>query len=298
MKAYLTDFLRKFDYPNAAQTSILQTYETLLARGGAEELRAVVSAYRARDIDYRAGIEKIKELAQKTDINEYALVLLYLIFLVDVLLEQYEEKGIEESVWFDTVSDLKYKAFDCEGLYGVWGDKDAGWHGGFFEFKKFGFEKLQFQLCTFGYTYEKNGLKLKEDDAVVAVHVPRTGEKLDYESVQRAYKKALCFFRKYFAETFENKPIVFTFKSWMLFDKLKKILPPQSNFMRFCADFDVFRKGEDEDYSSAWRVFYKPYEGDISKMPQDTSLQRAYAKMIERGEKLGWGHGVYFPKEL
>ena len=67
-------------------------------------------------------------------------------------------------------------------------------------------------------------------------------------------------------------------------------------FYVFLRCYDVFAQGEYEDYSTAWRVFYRPYEGDISKMPQDTSLQRACAQIIQRGEKLGWGWGVYFPK--
>ena len=292
---YLVDFLDSFAFPETAKESILDTYATLVATKKERFLFDCVADYGANNCTYNDGIERIKVLAKETGIHEYALTLVYLIYVADILKERYKARGIDEIIWHDTVSDLKYKALDCEGLFGVWGTKDAPWHKGFFEMQKFGFGKLQFEPAAFGAKYEKNGIILQEDSPVLYVHVPRTGEKLDYDGVKSSYKQAAAFYKKYFADTYADKPVVFVFRSWMLFEKHKDIMKPTSNFMRFCNDFDVFQYGEYPDYTSVWRVFYRFYEGNLSAMPTDTSLQRAYIEIINNKEKTGWGWGVYAP---
>ena len=289
-KKYLQDFLDGYDYPLGAKETLLNAYERV--KDGA--FFRVVESYQSA-LDYDGGLEKIRDLAVKTGVNEYTLTLLYLIFIADKLKEEYKTRGMDLQVWRDSMLDLKCKALDCMDYCGVWGTKDAPWHKQFFQLKRFGFEKLQFNLKDFANEYHKDGIHLEKESLALAVHIPQTGEKLDYESVQRAYQRAVPFFRKYFAEVFDGKPVVFFLKSWMLFDKLETVLKPQSNFMLFCKDFDVFRQDLYDDYSSVWRVFHKPYDGDISALPLDTSLQRAYAKWISDGEKIGYGWGVYCP---
>ena len=242
-KLYLTKFLDDFSFLEEAKKSLLSDYDKLIDLGKSGVIHELVELYRNNSIGYDDGIKTIGDLAQETGIHEYSLVMLYLIFLSDVLKERYKNSGIDESVWFDTISDLKFKTLDCHGLYGVWGTKDADWHKHFFAMTQFGFGKLQFAHGKFGTQYEKNGIKLQEDSHVLWVHIPRTGGKLDYESVQNAYKKGIAFFRKHFPEYYADNPVVFVCRSWMLYEKHKQILNPESNFMRFINDFDIFATG-------------------------------------------------------
>lgn len=290
-REYLLRFLDGFAFPDGAKEALTSAYEKV--KGSV--FFKYISAYEDGSLGYDEGIKKVVTLAQEINVNEYTLVLLYLIYLAEVLKKRYVMQGMDTEVWRSSMLDLKSKAIDCEGYCGIWGTKVAPWHKGFFELQRFGFEKLQFNISSFGKKYDKNGLHLTEDDIVLRVHIPRTGEKLDYEGVQKAYRQATVFFKKHFPKQFKDRPVVFVLQSWMLFDKLKTVLNPQSNFMKFCNDYDVFEQEMYEDYSSTWRVFYRPYEGDLSKMPQDTSLQRAYAKWIEQGEKVGAGWGLYYP---
>lgn len=296
MKKYMVDFLDDFEFCQQAKEQLLKDYDRVISSEKQNAFFNCITAYETGEISYDDGIQSIQEIAKTLNINVYSLALIYLIFLTKSLKIRYQEQGISEETWRETVADLKYKALDCEGLYGVWGVNAFSWHKGFFELTKFGFGKLQFQLTNFNNEYAKNGLSLQKDSRVVYVHVPRTGGKLDYDEVQISYQKAKAFFKSRFADIFETQPLVFVFRSWMLFEKHKDILAEQSNFMRFCNDYDVFERGEYEDYSNAWRVFYCPYDGDISKLPQNTSLQKAYAEIIQKGEKLGWGWGVYCPE--
>ncbi len=106
----------------------------------------------------------------------------------------------------------------------------------------------------------------------------------------------IILLKKYYPEYFGNKPTIVVFRLWMLFDKWKEVLPANSNFVRFCADYEVVAEADHEDHSTAWRIFYKEYKGNIDEMPQDTTLQRACLDIIKKGEKLGYAKGVYILK--
>lgn len=300
MKRYLVDFLNDFQFPETAKKELLSTYARLDEIGATQKIKAVVEEYRNALISFDGGREKIDELANETQTHVYTLHLIYLIYLADVLKERYKEKGYPESVWKDSMSDLKYKLLDTQALCGVCGTKSVGFHKIFFEMRRFGFGKLQFDITTFKVRvggvyqgeYHKNGLDIEQTTPVLGVHIPRTGEKLDYESVKKSYEDATNFVKKHFKEQFSGK-VVFVLRTWMLFDRLKGVLSPQSNLMRFCGDYDVFVHYDYPDYAEAWRIFDKPYEGDLSVLPKNTTLQKFFANIIKKGEKIGGGAGVY-----
>ena len=58
-------------------------------------------------------------------------------------------------------------------------------------------------------------------------------------------------------------------------------------------DFDIYASGEYSDYTEVWRLFDKEYDGDVSRLSSDSSLRRAYADLIQKGERTGWGKGVF-----
>ena len=59
------------------------------------------------------------------------------------------------------------------------------------------------------------------------------------------------------------------------------------------SDYDILKTEEYDDYSEAWRLFDVNYEGDVEKLPQDTSFRRAYAEWIRKGEMMGGAYGVH-----
>ena len=140
--------------------------------------------------------------------------------------------------------------------------------------------------------YEKNGLILPAGSRVIKVHIPRTGGRLDAENRKRSYAMAA----KFFAERYSLDPVVFYCSSWLLFPKHEEIMKEGSNLLAFIRDYDVFEAGEYADYKEIWRLFDMDYTEDHSKLPADTSLRREYIKMMERGEKTGWGKGIYLYK--
>ena len=295
-RQYLVKLLTELQFPEDAVISLGNAYEKLISKGQEDGLLCIVEKYDRQVLSYNECIEQVKILAIQTDIHEYVLTMIYLIFLGKVLKRQYTELGIDEKLWVNAMADLRFKASDCHGLYGIWGTKDAPWHKSFFSLSRFGFGKLQFDSGFFGSDYEKEGLVLCKETPILNVHIPRTGEKLDYESVQQAYRDAIRFFRWFMPDKYEEHPIVFVLKSWMLFEKHKEILDPASNFMRFCSDFEIIERGQYADYANVRWVFNRFYDGDLSVLPKESSLQRAYIEMIKNQERNGWGRGIYCPE--
>jgi hypothetical protein len=71
------------------------------------------------------------------------------------------------------------------------------------------------------------------------------------------------------------------------------MLKDSSNILAFMNDYDLVASGEYDNYNEVWRLFDKNYDGDPSHLPTDSTLRRAYVDLISRGEKTGWGKGVF-----
>ena len=66
-----------------------------------------------------------------------------------------------------------------------------------------------------------------------------------------------------------------------------------SNLLSFMNDYDIFTFGEYSNYAEIWRLFDTDFDGDPTHLPTDSSLRRAYVDLVSRGEKIGWGRGVF-----
>lgn len=292
MKTYLTEFFEIFSYPQEARAAFLQAYDKIMAdpclEGG---FRGLLRLYAEdKDMDYGQALKKMTELSAEAGIHTYTGHFLMFACFSRTLREYYQKEGIEEQIWHTSMCDLKWKLDECRCVYGVWGTFVAEWFIGFFNMTRFGFRKLQFEIKPFGYHYEKNGIVLNPDSRVLNTHIPRTGERLDPEGVRQSYELGAAFFR----ERFQIDPAVFVCYSWLLFPRNKEVLSPDSNLYSFICGYDILKTEEDEDYGEVWRLFDVKYEGDVEKLPQDTSFRRAYADWIRRGEKIGCAYGVHF----
>ena len=170
----------------------------------------------------------------------------------------------------------------------------AYWEKGFFKMTRFGLGRLQYDITTFKNTYSGQGIELSENSPILNVHIPRTGTRLDYELVKDSYRRAIEFF----APRFSGEPVAFMCNSWLLYPKNKEILAPTSNLYKFMSDYDVFFTKDFSGYREMWRLFDVQITEDIDALPQDSSLRRAYADIMRRGEPLGTSHGVYVPNDI
>ena len=288
MRSYLESFMTESEYPVKAICDILSAYDKLEGSCHSELFSLIEEYNNSNNLNYEIIEEKVKQISKIADVHEYTGALILLLCYTKKLREYYAQNGISDEIFQNTVLDLRYKLDECILVKGVCGTFVLKWFWGFYKLERFALGRLQFEIVKFGGEYEKNGLKLSADSSVINVHIPRTGTRLDRGSVLESYRLAADFYRSIIGDK-----IVFVCSSWLLFPRHREMLKHDSNLLAFMGDFDIYVSSEYSNYAEIWRLFDVEFDGDVSHLPKDSSLRRAYIDLISRGEKTGWGKGVF-----
>lgn len=286
---FLQQFFSEFDYPNDARSALIENYQKIYNSSNLHtKFVETINIYeQSMQCDFDFSLHVIKEISIQASIHEYSAYLLYLICLTPILKRYYISNNFEEKLWKETVFDWKYKAVECNLIYNVWGTFVPTWFCGYLQLKRFGIGRLQFEIGTFPKNYSNGIFSVEKNQPVIDVHIPRTGERLNRQETLDSYKKAAEFFKERF-----NIERIFVCHSWLLFPPNKTMLKDGSNLKLFMDDFDIIEFGYDPDYSERWRLF-DSLEEDPNKLPSNSSLRRAYIELMKRGDKMGWGYGVF-----
>lgn len=238
--------------------------------------------------DFNVIFDEIELLSKNVRIHKYTLDLLYLICLTPHLKELYKANGIDLTIYDASVCDLKWKAIECKKVYGVWGTFVGWWTIGFFNLKRFGIGRLQFNLKNFSKSMNNRGFNFNEGDTYIDVHIPSSGT-LNYDECQESYKMAAEFFKEYFTD----KPIVFGCHSWLLSPDNYQILPDNSNVLKFMKDYIILEVEKDPTNNNLWRIFDRfDLPQNLQDLPQNTSLQRAFVKWLSGGNTINVAFGI------
>ena len=139
-----------------------------------------------------------KTLAEKCGISSYSAYMLLFICMFERLHKLYFEKGIDDTIFYDTLRDLRYKLEECKLVHNQTGTFVPKWYKGFFEMKIFALGRLQFEINHIWFDCEVDGKTIPKGTKVLSVHIPRTGTKLDHSLVLESYEKAKRFFKDEF----------------------------------------------------------------------------------------------------
>ena len=218
-------------------------------------------------------------LAVQSDIMRLA-VILTLAVKVKVC---YDELGISEEIYFDTMSDIRIW---CEHN-GNKGLKNYGWLKNHVTFELFKIGRLQFQF----YECKNNSLIYKKlpftyGAKLINIHIP-AGEKLDEEKCIASIERSKEFFKFYFPEY--DYELYFC-ESWLLFEDNRSFMDESSNIVRFMSLFDICYSVK-IDVQAIERIFGKRRILK-TKYPESTDLQRRAKAYILSGKRLGFGVGV------
>ena len=138
-------------------------------------------------------------------------------------------------------------------------------------------------------------------DPVLYFHIPG-GIPLDHAACGDSFKAAMDFFPRHFPD----RPYkAFFCGSWLLDTQLEDWLPSGSNLVRFLREFYLLPGGISE--RSILQTVFGNTADDLSRAPNDTSLQRALLELVSSGraidpragkcfmfpEDLDWGRQVY-----
>ena len=294
MRRYLVQFLDEMNFEKNDAEYLLSAFDTIISNENVNYiLQNAISEYdKSMDIDWEPILMGANQISLATGVHLYTVYLIAIICLSKRLKKYYEESGISEEIWHDTMLDFRYKAKECKLVKGIVGTFVPTWYGKFFVLNLFALGRLEFRINTLKFDYNKNGVNLKAGDPVVDIHIPRTETPLTKEACIDSYNRA----KEFFASKFEKAPMPFVCSSWLLFEGTQKLLSENSNIRKFASDFDIIQNkySAPGDYSELWRLYDMEYTGDLDDFPADSSLRRAYKDYLKSGGTFGSAYGIFF----
>lgn len=282
----ITEFYRGLEFPEEACRVMQESYEKMTAPPEAAELlkKAEDSFFAEDDETFEDFLQKVSEL---TGVHRYSADMVFLLMCAGRLRELYREKGLSESLFWDTLRDLRYKLIKCYNIYGIWGTFVTGWFKGFYTLGRFALGRLQFERASLKYD-DYHGFA-KRGHEVVNFHIPASGP-LTTESVLESLHRAYEFYRE---DCVTDGIMLFTCYSWLIYPPHYPVFPEGSNLQKFYDLFDVVESCESGDFEDFWRVFNMEYSPEnLDKAPTDTRLRRNLLDYIKEGNRMGCGFGI------
>lgn len=291
MRNYLSEYMLAEGYPSVAQNALLRCYDAFRASAlGLSFFKAVADYEADAAVDYEATLDAIGAAATKLAQHPYTAKLLFFLCLTRHARVLYERRGLSRELFEATMADLGYKMYECMDVYGVVGSFAAEYFVRFFQLERFMLGRLHFEIEPLRCAYRKNGISLEKGTPVINLHIPRTGEPLEYAAFLDACRRAEAFFAD------EHLPTTaFVCCSWLLYPANKDMLSPTSRIRRFMASFDILEVRDDPSHENLWRLFDCRYDGDPDRLPADSSLRRAYIAHLKAGRPTGEAYGIYIP---
>jgi len=187
--------------------------------------------------------------------------------------EKYVQKGISDQIFIDTMKSFTRfigEYFNMHGRYVF----ERGW---------WTWRHLSMRMFRLGV------LEFEPKDGDLWVHIPSDAV-MTKEALRSSYDFAKAFFTE---QGIPFSEIVCS--TWLLSPALRDILPPDSRILNFQNDYEILEVIPKNNYFMRW-VFNKEYgqdAGDLTKLPENTSLQRGVKKLLLEGKTVGDARGRY-----
>lgn len=280
----MKDFMKKLSIPEEAWNEAQKIYEKINADTAIKtDVDAAVAGYFKDGKDF--GIEAyITALAEKLGENKYTVHLVFLLICAMKIKPVYDERGISEEVYIDTMTDISYKVIECKKLFGVYGVDVFAWYHALFGMYTFKLGRLEYAEGELIYdSYKDYAVK---GDRVYNLHIPSAGP-LTYELIIDSLKRAYDFFKP-------EKYLIVHCGSWLIYPPYaREVFAQGSNLRAFYEIFDIVDQQETGRNAICRWVYYKPNENTPeSELPTDTSLQRRFIEYFAGGGKSGVGKGI------
>ena len=288
--SYMKSFIDRIGIPDEAKAAVLAAENRILADEKVfKEFCKLKKEYMDGSVSLGDTLSEITQKSIELGVSEYTLHFNFLINCTDILFEKYKSNNIDELIFWDTMDDFRCKLLECHDVKETWGTFVAHWFDGFLKFNRFALGRFQYEENVYdGEVYNKYGIVLNKGDKVYGFHIPSSGKPFDKAARLESYRKAYQFYgcRE------KGEKLVLTCGSWLLYKELENILPGDSKIVDFMHDFDIVRNVETEEFGDSWRIFGKNHLLPPDRLPTTTSLQKAIAKHLSAGGKLGYGFGI------
>lgn len=183
--------------------------------------------------------------------------------------EQYQEKGIEDSVFARTMEFCTRFINQHKKVYGEYAFVWAWWFPRQLAVLEFRIGELEYEF-------------IDGDERFISIHIPGDA-RMDAPNIQKSFEEYQRFLEKYYPEWLDAD---WYCESWMMSPALEDLLDDNSNVLQFNRLFE----GESVDYDSLGVLdWVYPGGGKVfDNLSENTSLQRKMKKFLLEGGKIGW----------
>ncbi len=217
-------------------------------------------------------------------LHETAFLYLY-ISLMPFSFELYKSLGIDENIFFDTMSTIFDTALIYKKQTGVYGTYDYLWLANHLRANVIRLGSFEYQNGIFSYSQTQtltDGTIIQKGSRVLFLHVPY-GTDFSKSARTYSYHQAFSFF--------DAKALICD--SWLLFPENAKSLGENSNIADFYNDFKVFHIDFSRCYDDLFRIFGPRADySDINSLPNSTRLQKTYIERLKSGKPHGSAVGI------
>ena len=132
IKENIKNLMERIEFPAEAQQELLRAFDTIAADPvAAVWWKRLVAQYEETvNCDYVKILADAKALGEALDIHEYTSHMLLSLAFGKKLLERYREKGVDESIYYASMCDLRHKLEECRLIHGKVGTFVASWFPG------------------------------------------------------------------------------------------------------------------------------------------------------------------------
>ena len=222
---------------------------------------------------------------------------------------RFKEKGFDDKIFFDTMSDIKIWGEDCRAHFGEIGLDEINWIRLHVNRRIFKIGRLQYHLFRYYYSAKTSfdGVKIRFGEKCFNIHIPR-GERLDMQACKESITDAVDILSKAFPKIRNDIMIC---HSWMICSHNADFVAEDSNISKFAKLFKL--AGESQGASEHLRWIFDiradektlqanksqlGYYYDLSNYPPKSSLQDLAKRHIMQGGELGDGKGVLLTKDI
>lgn len=288
MKQYICEFMTEYDYPQPASDAVFEAYDALEKN---ENFHTLLNCYyKDENINVDKEEGPLYPISQSENVHFYTAKLVFYICLSRDLKREYLKAGYTEAFWSENIADLHCKMMECFNVHHIWGIFSLGWFNHVFRMRTFTLGRMCYNVGEYdGENFAVASRTVKRGDKFISIHIPSSGKPFDRAARLDSYERAYYFFK----EDFGEKEPLFRCESWLLYPANRKILSSGSNIVSFADDFKLVKSYEYPDNRYMWRIFGDKYELPPEELPRDSSLRRAYADFLAKGNKPGAGVGFF-----
>ena len=193
-RVYIQDLMDKLSFPTDAQKAFLDALDSISNNKTASAwFLCLLQQYNESEhCSYKQMLAHIKALGEAVGIHEYTASMLLFLCMAERLRLRYLERGIDESIWLNSLLDLRYKLTECRLIYGINGSFVSWWFPEFFNLTRFALGRLQFEVITLTEDYIVADTKIRAGSKAINMHIPRTETKLEHGEVLKSCRQNVC----------------------------------------------------------------------------------------------------------